>query len=240
MVLTGCSDRTLKSVHTHEFNENVALADGRPDSISISMVVECPEKGATEQALKEIRTTIKTAVLGDDYTVLNFDDGFRALADSLVENYKNTNTDILGYFGKDEPSMSLSWEYIVSGNFTGNYRNYSTYTVEKYSYTGGAHGMPYTENYVFDLRDGHQVEESEIFTEDYKPLLSQLLTTHSKDNAEDPENMTFFVSEIEPNGNFGLSAEGVTYIYNPYEIAPYSSGTIRITVPWKELKDIVK
>lgn len=100
--------------------------------------------------------------------------------------------------------------------------------------------MQVTTSYVFDLSDGHVVEESELFRDDYKPLLSAMLTSHVRDNAEDPESIVLFVSEVEPNGNFGISGEGVTYIYNPYDIAPYSSGTIRIFIPWKELKPILK
>lgn len=198
-----------------------------------------PGKRRTEQALKEIRETIKTAVLGKNYTVLNFEDGFKVFSDSLINDYKKQNADIISHFGT-EKIASLNWEYQTTGKFTGSRGRYTTYTVDKYSYTGGAHGMPWTTNYVFDLRDGHIVDESEIFTDDYKPLLSELLTAHARDNAENPENMTLFVSEVEPNGNFEVSEDGITYIYNPYDIAPYSEGIISITIPWKELKSILK
>ena len=49
-----------------------------------------------------------------------------------------------------------------------------------------------------------------------------------------------FLKEIEPNGNFSISDKGVTYIYNHYEIAPYSMGIIRITIPWEDLNDIIR
>lgn len=243
LVLSGCTTgRTLKSVHSHEFSESFALAEGRTDSLSIEMEIECPESGSTEQALKNIKSTIKTAVFGEGYTVLDIEDGFRTFADNLAKDYRETNLDLLEKIGdeKEFGGMNLGWEYLTTGEFTGSHEGYTTYTVTKYSYTGGAHGMQVTTSYVFDLSDGHVVEESELFRDDYKPLLSAMLTSHVRDNAEDPESIVLFVSEVEPNGNFGISGEGVTYIYNPYDIAPYSSGTIRIFIPWKELKPILK
>lgn len=44
----------------------------------------------------------------------------------------------------------------------------------------------------------------------------------------------------EPNGNFAVSEEGVTWTYNPYEIAPYSMGIIDLTVTWADLKPYLK
>ncbi len=43
-----------------------------------------------------------------------------------------------------------------------------------------------------------------------------------------------------PSTNFIPSKMGLTFIYNPYEIAPYALGTIEITVPKEALKGIIK
>ena len=48
-----------------------------------------------------------------------------------------------------------------------------------------------------------------------------------------------FEKNIRPNGNFTVSDSGVTYIYNQYEIGPYVMGTIKVTVPWNELEDLL-
>jgi hypothetical protein len=45
---------------------------------------------------------------------------------------------------------------------------------------------------------------------------------------------------IEPNGNFVIAPEGMTYIYNRYEIGPYVSGIVRVTVPWEELEGLMR
>ncbi len=237
MALAGCTDSTLKSIHSHEFRKSFALAEGRTDSLTVEMNVECPEDGLTGKVTEKIGNQIKRAIYGDNFTVLHVDDGFTKFSEDLAKEYRAANLDLLEKF-KD--MAGLSWEYILESRFTGTYRHYASYRVSTYSYTGGAHGMPATKAYVFDLKSGESVEESEFFTEDYMPQLSELLTAHAKDGSDNPDKLTLFVSEVEPNGNFEVSAEGITYIYNPYDIAPYSDGTIFITIPWKELKTILK
>ena len=49
-----------------------------------------------------------------------------------------------------------------------------------------------------------------------------------------------WTEEIKPNGNFLLSEEGIVYIFNQYEIAPYAAGVIELTIPWDEVSDILK
>lgn len=234
IMLSGCSDSTLQSIHSHEFHRTFALKEGRTDSLTVTMSVQCPEDGLKEKVSHRIGERIKKAVYGDTYTVLHVNDGFESFSEHLASEYRRTNLDILENI--DGP-MNLSWEYITDGQFTGTYKNYISYTVLLYTYTGGAHGMSITKAYVFDTKSGDVVDESEFFKEDYMPQLSAMLTAHAKDNSE---NMPLFVSEVEPNGNFEVSEDGITYIYNPYDIAPYSEGTILITVPWKELKPILK
>ena len=56
-------------------------------------------------------------------------------------------------------------------------------------------------------------------------------------NDDDPE-MLF--SAPEPNGNFSVSDTHVTWIYNPYEIAPYAMGSIELSVSWNDLKPYLK
>ena len=234
ILITGCSDNILKSVHSHEFHKSFALKEGRTDSLTVTMNVQCPEDGLKEKVIHRIREQIKTAIYGENYTVLHVDDGFESFSERMAKEYRTTNLDILENI---EGPMNLSWEYMADGRFAGSHKHYITYTVSSYTYTGGAHGMSVTKSYIFDMKSGETVEESEFFKDDYMPQLSALLTAHVKDNTE---NMTLFVSEVEPNGNFEVSDKGITYIYNPYEIAPYSEGTIRITVPWKELQPILK
>ena len=46
--------------------------------------------------------------------------------------------------------------------------------------------------------------------------------------------------DIQPNGNFRITEAGITYIYNQYEIGPYVLGAVEVTIPWSELKDLLR
>ena len=46
----------------------------------------------------------------------------------------------------------------------------------------------------------------------------------------------FFVDRIEPSDSFTVGENGITFYYQPYDVAPYVFGVIEITVPWEELR----
>jgi hypothetical protein len=49
----------------------------------------------------------------------------------------------------------------------------------------------------------------------------------------------YFVDEIKPNENFYVTGEGVGFVYNHYEIAPYSFGATDIFLTKEGLKEIL-
>ncbi|NJK82479.1 MAG: DUF3298 domain-containing protein [Saprospiraceae bacterium] len=42
------------------------------------------------------------------------------------------------------------------------------------------------------------------------------------------------------NDNFALTSEGVAFMFNPYEIAPYAMGQQQFTIPYTALQAIAK
>ena len=93
----------------------------------------------------------------------------------------------------------------------------------------------------FDMKTGSLPTEGDFFKESYKEKLPALLSGHLASSLENPADTSMlFTREIGPNGNFMVSPEGVTYIYNQYEIGPYVMGAIRVTVPWDELEGLIE
>ena len=100
------------------------------------------------------------------------------------------------------------------------------------------HGKEYVG--FFDEKTGDVIDEESFFIPGYEVQLGSMLSSHLSDSMENEEDYEFlFVKDIEPNGNFKVSNAGVTYIYTPYEIGPYSLGTIQVTIPWEEVAPIV-
>ena len=87
----------------------------------------------------------------------------------------------------------------------------------------------------FDLKSGKVITEAEFFKPGYEKKLAEALTAHLREAVPDQESYdTMFTHEIKPNGNFTVSEQGVTYI------APYSMGAIHVSVPWDEIRDLIR
>lgn len=110
-------------------------------------------------------------------------------------------------------------------------------------YTGGAHGMELELWYNFDLHDRKQLALTDVvqdtsklraLAETYFRKQESLDDTTSYGGAYFFEDNTFALAE-----NFGMTAEGLLFHYNPYEIKSYAEGATTLLIPYSELKDIL-
>lgn len=232
----GCSEG-IKSTSLFSDMRSEALTENSDKSISLNAEIEYPEAGSTAEGLKEIQKQIKKAVYGEKYSYLGLEDGFDTYFNDLLAEYRESSLPVLEQFGNE---ASLDWTYDIEARFSGEYGSMVSYTVSTYVYQGGAHGLQTTRAYTFDLRSGKSLGEDDIFKSGSEEELSKLLTDHAGDSFENPDNLTLFVSKVEPNDNFSIGPDGVTFFYNPYEIAPYSSGIIPVTLSWSDLDGLLK
>ena len=123
--------------------------------------------------------------------------------------------------------------------------NYLVYQIDYSDYTGGAHGMYATSFLNIDLTNKKQLTLDDLFQSEYSEILTDLIT-----NQLIAENGVTCREELEELGygttgnishteNFYLNEEGITFLYNPYDIAPYSMGETRVTIPYQMLGHIL-
>ncbi len=120
--------------------------------------------------------------------------------------------------------------------------NTACLSVEMDDYTGGAHGM-YSTIYTNFYKPKHEVLTLKKMFNDTS--LSTLLSVAEADfrtaNELTPEDdldelgFWFKDNQFHLNDNFILTEEGITWLYNPYEIGPYSQGTIELNVSKSEV-----
>lgn len=143
----------------------------------------------------------------------------------------------------EDAGWMLNWSSSVSGAFTGSCkaRGWQSYCCASSDYQGGAHGMYGETHRVFDLATGEQVQESDFLREgaDEDEDLAELLYGKLMAGLDEEEEDALF-GIPGPNENFSVSDEGVTWHYNPYEIAPYAFGVLEATLTWEELKPFLK
>ena len=142
-------------------------------------------------------------------------------------------------------SASLNWEKNLSMDIRHNENNIVSIKFEKYAYTGGAHGISMTEYAVCDLVKNKKLTLNDIFKENAKVEIDNILDTKlRKLNGLNPEESLrdagFFVDRVEWSDNFFINNQGIGFFYNVYEIAPYSSGTTELFIPFSELRGLLK
>jgi len=113
-----------------------------------------------------------------------------------------------------------------------------------YSYTGGAHGLFGVGYYNIDKNTGDLIDEEQFFKSGYKEKLAALIQNaiEERNNSSDDENSIELLDDlknVKPNRNFYFSNEGIVYVYNIYEIAPYSQGTVEVTVPYIQISSLI-
>lgn len=108
---------------------------------------------------------------------------------------------------------------------------------ETYAYAClAAHGNHATRFVNFCLSDGKIISLSDLFKPDYKNILESLIREQLKNGGYD---LLLPLDQIGIAPQFGLTAKGIIFSYDPYQIAPYSEGTIQVEIPTAELLDIL-
>ena len=111
--------------------------------------------------------------------------------------------------------------------------SFSTFNWED---NGGAHGN-YTIKYTnIDLTTNEEVGAVFNECEQLPAVLDKKLREYF--NVEKDTKLSDFllVDTLPINGNCLITTKGITYSYDPYEIAPYAAGQIKLYIPFKELE----
>ena len=243
--LAGCTRETKLKTKVYEKDVEEKLTEEGQDVISVKVKIEYPVEGAAPEVLSKMTEAIIGYSVGSFEGVdSNVEKVVNDYVDVTVEAYREACQELIRIREQEEDGVyqgMLNWEDCVEGYFAGSHKNTISYIVYAYSYDGGAHGDEGEYAMVFDKKTGNLLTESDFFIPGYEDELSQMLSAHLREAFSDPADYeTLFMKDIESNGNFSVSDEGVTYIYSPYEIGPSYLGTIRVNIPWEEISVILK
>lgn len=136
---------------------------------------------------------------------------------------------------------------------------YVTYTTGYSIYTGGAHGAYIIDEETFRKSDGHHMGWDIIDTISARPTLNALIIEGLKEYFSTPDDPNGdllneelqFMELIEnpdadlmsiiplPSSAPALTAEGVSFVYQQYEIASYAAGLPSFVIPYDKAADIL-
>lgn len=240
-LLSSCEKGRLK---TESFQEESVgtLSEGWSDTLKIKLDIEYPVGGISSKAVESMTKSILSTALDSTVTDTDVSKACEAYMEKLRASYKADFDSLARYVAESEyERYPVTWEKLVTGSFAGRHDNVISYEIESYTYEGGAHGLSGKTCLNFDISSGGRIDEAGFFEDGTREELAGLLTSHVRESLEDDDAYeALFVKDIEPNGNFEVSDEGVTYVYGNYEIGPYYLGIIEVTVPWDEILPLVR
>lgn len=151
-----------------------------------------------------------------------------------VDDIQSTEGNIPGYVF----DFSFKLDYVSE--------KYITYVGSVYSYTGGAHGMSFSLDATFDRTNGRELSWYDIFVSGYErkliPIVKEALTKQYFAGFDDDDKNWLLERPAEfelPALGPTLTADGVRFTYQQYEIAPYSMWKPTCVVPYDDLKGIL-
>jgi hypothetical protein len=117
----------------------------------------------------------------------------------------------------------------------------NTYVFTIASYTGGAHGLQATRTYAFNEK-GEVITLEKLFTNGAKGLETIAAFVEReliKKNVSDASWIKEGTRPVADNyQNFVIIDNGITFIFDAYQVAPYSAGIQSILVPTSAFKSI--
>jgi len=186
-----------------------------------------------------VKQIIAGSFFGEDFYNINPDSMLTHFETEYFSTYKKQNAN---WF---ENGASFNWQKMVSMSVIYNSNYLLCVEYLKYAYSGGAHGMTNIAYDIINLNEGTPLSYSSIFKEGSKDSLTYILTQKLRKDYQIPDDVSlkdtgFFVDKIEPNHNIYINGNGIGFLYNSYEIAPYSNGQTNIFLEFSKIKDILK
>lgn len=161
---------------------------------------------------------------------------YRRDAAALAANPDTDSTDL--------PLYALRYVNQTQTQVFWNQQQLLSIGIFRYDYAGGAHGMYSTQAFTFDTRTGRRLPYAAIFRpgsdEQLRTLLGQAVRRTLKKGRSVPLKDFLFVDEMPLNHNVFLTSGGAVFIYQPYEIASYAQGEVRLFVPVSLLRAVLQ
>ena len=211
--------------HVEAQSETLKSADGSRElgSVYAERLVFDGENDAVEamnQTMQELQASVLSA----------------ARTDAM-----NLDTEMSGDTAQPVYSMALT----IDGDNAITYLDdhYVCVRADGYEYTGGAHGTPFRQYFVFDRETGARLSLSDVLENPVEELQAKVgaafreLAEKTNFAFESPEDLEHTVADgISYESPFYLSETGVVFYYAPYEIASYAEGFPEVTIPYNELE----
>ena len=228
--LVACSDKPVFSEKVIEKTSE----DCQEDCFSVNfsyLVCKKPTKFATNFN-KEIELQIVNFLLNQTDSTKIEATGVEQALEIFMKDYNNLHE----HFPDIPP-----YELILNDTISFQNEKMVSIASNRYSYTGGAHGISSTVFLNFDASNGELIEREELFTN--FPKVLEIAEQYFRKEQNIPSSGSvnekgfwFENDKFQLPQNVGVSEKFLILYYNPYEIAPYVDGVFEVRIPIEEIK----
>lgn len=147
---------------------------------------------------------------------------------------------------KKDPSPIGNWLLERNAELVFGKGNLVTLNVTETSYIGGAHPSSGQHYFVLSTDTGEQLTLADLLAAGYEGALNTAGESAFRKarnlaptaNLEE-EGFSFENNAFHINTNFGVMADGLTFTFNPYEIAADAVGPTEFTVPYRDIRNLI-
>jgi hypothetical protein len=115
-------------------------------------------------------------------------------------------------------------------------------------FMGGAHPISMEYYYVYDRKTFKRITLDDLFEQGFDQKLLVIAEgifrkqegLKSADKLSEEKGYFFENQRFILNDNFVLTAKGIKFLYNVYEIKPYAAGITELEIPYEAVKNILK
>jgi len=220
------------------------------------MYLKCSDKDSVSQSVNQ---TLQSIFFNEQLSLLSPEIFVDSVMHTYISKYKNDvekyyQADIKnGVDAKDIPQW-YNYEFDITSELAkGKNNQFWNYTVSTFQNTGGAHPNTWGKWVNINASNGKALTKEDIFLPGTDKdicnlILKQLIQEANKrletDTISSMEGLqsagVLLDTDLYIPDNFLLKEEGITFLYNRYDIAPYSMGDFQLTVPYAEIETYLK
>lgn len=244
---TSVADNSMVKVDIVSFEKQSLPFITKEGDTLISLVdIKYPKlSGGNEAAITKINAFVATLPIKGIFSLTNPEENANAAtAKTLAEATKNFLTEVAKM---QKEQTDVLYTYHANGDTIYISPTIISLQFDESTYTGGAHDNYYSSLLNFDAQTGELLKLSDIVKDTV--ALKKMAETKfiagekqiGKENGYEFMMSDYFFADGKfslPN-NITITANGIRFLYNPYEVASFARGQIIFDIPWKELKGIV-
>jgi hypothetical protein len=212
--------------------------DGENPSVKLDfslLKLDAPEPLA--QLINQSLYNGKTPEAYRDDVIAGFSEQYTAQWANYSADTESLLSVLSAAYEEDSQIISLSPRFILIKRYI-------------YEYTGGAHGNYENEYFVIDLEQIALLKLDDILVEGGRtrlvPFVDEALRDYAAQVLDDPippdETLSYVyfedTVEIPEDVDFFLTAEGIGFQWDPYDIAAYVIGSIEVTIPYTKIQNL--